>query len=300
VLILVVTEGPNAGARYEVTGELVLGRENVDVILEDDEVSRRHAAVRPVEGALEVEDLGSTNGTFVDDVAIDAPARIPAGGSFRIGNLTLTVESESPKTAVAAREPEGAPPAEPPVAPPSEPSPAAPLAPQPTEPIAAAPPPPPPPPAYAPPPPGAPPYQPVPAGGAQGTRWRRLVLTLVGAALMAGAVFGDWFDGLPGVELPAVFVFTGDASLSFVEAFESVGLIFWPLALLAVIGLLPRSGVLTSLAGGLGIAFVILLFVQVFRIGGDFASTRPFLYFELGGSILTLVAGFLDRRRGPY
>ena len=52
------------------------GRENVDVEIEDAELSRRHFAVRPVEGGLEVEDLGSRNGTRVDGTRIDSPTRV--------------------------------------------------------------------------------------------------------------------------------------------------------------------------------------------------------------------------------
>ena len=55
---LVITSGQLEGRRIEVVKELVIGRENVDVEIEDAELSRRHVAVRPVEGGLEVEDLG--------------------------------------------------------------------------------------------------------------------------------------------------------------------------------------------------------------------------------------------------
>ena len=45
---LVITSGQLEGRRIEVTEELVVGRENVDVEIEDVELSRRHFAVRPV------------------------------------------------------------------------------------------------------------------------------------------------------------------------------------------------------------------------------------------------------------
>jgi hypothetical protein len=56
---LVITSGQLEGRRIEVTEELVVGRENVDVVIDDAELSRRHFAIRPVAGGLEVEDLGS-------------------------------------------------------------------------------------------------------------------------------------------------------------------------------------------------------------------------------------------------
>ena len=61
---LVVTSGPAAGQRLEITGEIVIGREG-DLDVKDEEVSRRHAAIRPGAQGIEIEDLGSTNGTVV-------------------------------------------------------------------------------------------------------------------------------------------------------------------------------------------------------------------------------------------
>ena len=73
---LVVTKGPLAGQRLELDGELVIGREGAPVTIEDSELSRRHAAVRPVMGGFEVEDLGSLNGTFVNGNRINVPTRV--------------------------------------------------------------------------------------------------------------------------------------------------------------------------------------------------------------------------------
>jgi pSer/pThr/pTyr-binding forkhead associated (FHA) protein len=82
------------GRRIEVDRELVIGRLDADVTIEDDELSRRHLAVRPVPGALEVEDLGSTNGTFVDSSRIGAPTRLHEGASVKLGSTVLVVEAE--------------------------------------------------------------------------------------------------------------------------------------------------------------------------------------------------------------
>ena len=81
---LVITSAQNEGRRIEVSRELVIGRENVDVEIDDAELSRRHVAVRPKDGGLEVEDLGSRNGTRVDGTRIDGPhADPPRGGAVR-------------------------------------------------------------------------------------------------------------------------------------------------------------------------------------------------------------------------
>jgi pSer/pThr/pTyr-binding forkhead associated (FHA) protein len=91
--VLVVTKGPLAGQRLELAGELVIGREGVAVTIEDSELSRRHAAVRPVEGGFEVEDLGSLNGTFVNGRRIDAPTRLVGGDSIKLGQSVLELEA---------------------------------------------------------------------------------------------------------------------------------------------------------------------------------------------------------------
>jgi pSer/pThr/pTyr-binding forkhead associated (FHA) protein len=90
---LVITSGQLEGRRIEVSRELVIGRENVDIEIEDVELSRRHVAVRPTEGGLEVEDLGSRNGTRVDGTRIDGPTRIRHGAVLSVGVTTFTVDA---------------------------------------------------------------------------------------------------------------------------------------------------------------------------------------------------------------
>jgi FHA domain len=91
---LVVKTGALAGRRVTVDKEVTLGREDTDLVFEDDgEVSRRHAAFRPAGGRVEVEDLGSTNGTFVNDNRITGPTALSSGDKVRIGQTTLEVEA---------------------------------------------------------------------------------------------------------------------------------------------------------------------------------------------------------------
>ena len=131
---LIVKDGPNTGQRYEIDGELVVGREDAGVTIEDSELSRKHAVIRLREDALEIEDLGSLNGTFVNGAKIDAATRISGGDTIKIGMTTLEVESVPSRasetvaatrapaeTAVAPRAPSPAPPpAEPPRQKPTE------------------------------------------------------------------------------------------------------------------------------------------------------------------------------------
>jgi predicted component of type VI protein secretion system len=102
---LVFSEGPLAGQRVEVDAELVLGREDAGVTIDDEEISRRHAVVRPIDGAVEIEDLGSTNGTYVNAVRIEGPTRLAAGDTVKLGRSVLQVESVRAAATVAAAVP---------------------------------------------------------------------------------------------------------------------------------------------------------------------------------------------------
>ena len=94
VAALLVKEGPLAGRRLPVETELVIGRVNADVTIDDPQISRRHALVRPVGGALEIEDLGSLNGTWVNGERITSARRLLPGDVLRLGETTAEVEVE--------------------------------------------------------------------------------------------------------------------------------------------------------------------------------------------------------------
>jgi pSer/pThr/pTyr-binding forkhead associated (FHA) protein len=91
--VLVVTEGPLAGKRLEVQSELVIGREDAGLTIKDSEISRRHAAVRLSGERLELEDLGSLNGTFVNGARIASVTALHAGDMFKVGQTSIEVES---------------------------------------------------------------------------------------------------------------------------------------------------------------------------------------------------------------
>ncbi|HEY2733232.1 MAG TPA: FHA domain-containing protein [Polyangiales bacterium] len=72
---------------FEVVSGTVVGRGvGVDVQLDDESVSRRHAMFRIVEDAPVVEDLESRNGTLVNGQAIEAPARLTLGDRITVGD----------------------------------------------------------------------------------------------------------------------------------------------------------------------------------------------------------------------
>ncbi len=85
---LTITTGPHEGQSIECDRELVVGREGADLTVEDSEMSRRHATIRPVAGGLEIEDLGSLNGTFVDGKRISGVTTLTGGASLKMG-ITL-------------------------------------------------------------------------------------------------------------------------------------------------------------------------------------------------------------------
>ncbi len=138
-----ITSGPLAGQTVDVEGELVIGREDTDLTIEDLEMSRHHAVVRPFQSRLQVEDLGSRNGTFVDGNRIEEPTLLGGGAEIKMGTTVLVVEGVLPVSAEgdlsdrgvtraspAPSEAAPAPAAQPPVSPPApEPLPQAPAAP---------------------------------------------------------------------------------------------------------------------------------------------------------------------------
>ncbi|MGH3664033.1 MAG: FHA domain-containing protein FhaB/FipA [Micromonosporaceae bacterium] len=88
---LVVTEGSLAGTRITL-GEMpiTLGRaEDSTLVLTDDYASTRHARLMPRAGEWLVEDLGSTNGTYLDRAKVTGPTPVPLGVPIRIGHTAL-------------------------------------------------------------------------------------------------------------------------------------------------------------------------------------------------------------------
>jgi pSer/pThr/pTyr-binding forkhead associated (FHA) protein len=91
-----VVSGPAAGRTVDIDEEIVIGRADADLDIEDDELSRRHAVVRRFANRLQVEDLGSANGTFVDGNRIAEPTLLGGGAEIKIGTTVLVVEGVLP------------------------------------------------------------------------------------------------------------------------------------------------------------------------------------------------------------
>jgi hypothetical protein len=88
---LVVTEGGLKGTRIGLTGAPVLiGRANDStLVLEDDYASTRHARISLQDNMWVVEDLGSTNGTYLGQRKVDGPVPLEVGVPLRIGKTVL-------------------------------------------------------------------------------------------------------------------------------------------------------------------------------------------------------------------
>jgi predicted component of type VI protein secretion system len=153
---LTVRQGPVPGKIFELVKDvLTIGRDvNNDVVINDAEVSRNHARLTAQAGGYLIEDLASTNGTFVNGQRLIGPKLLNAGDVVALGEtivLEFNVMSDAGATVVAAApmpqvmpEPAMAPPPPPvpePMPPPtmaepvfSEPATMPPMAPPPPEP----------------------------------------------------------------------------------------------------------------------------------------------------------------------
>ena len=104
-LLLEVIEGPATGTSIQLTDAVELGR-NPDLqhTLEDEQMSRRHARVEPEAGGAVVSDLGSTNGTYVNDQPINVPRLLAPGDRIRMGLTVIELRSSAAqRTALTPR-----------------------------------------------------------------------------------------------------------------------------------------------------------------------------------------------------
>jgi pSer/pThr/pTyr-binding forkhead associated (FHA) protein len=89
-----IEQGPGAGRTFALaSGEITIGRqEGNTIVIDDRQLSRRHARITDGADGPTVTDLDSANGTFVNDRRIDAPQPLRPGDRLRLGEMVLLVE----------------------------------------------------------------------------------------------------------------------------------------------------------------------------------------------------------------
>ncbi len=97
-LRLRVTGGNARGSEIQIEDELLIGRQATDEgkLGQDPEISREHARIWRANGDFVIEDLGSTNGTFVNRRKISGPEVLSAGDRIQVGATTLVVQVSVP------------------------------------------------------------------------------------------------------------------------------------------------------------------------------------------------------------
>jgi hypothetical protein len=132
----------------------------------------------------------------------------------------------------------------------------------------------------------------VPARSRAGIDFGRLLLTLAGCAAVIVAAFLSWTQGITGTDL-------SNHALVKTEFFaqndivKSVGGISILLGLIALVGLVDRTGWLTRLAGALGIVLFVLFVIEVYRSTQH--SVQAGAWLALAGSVVLVIAGFLGQ-----
>lgn len=90
---LVVKQGRQAGLQLPLGEGILIGRSSdCQLILEDDYVSTRHARISRTSGGYQVEDLGSTNGTFLNNQRVTQPSPFRLEDTIRIGRTIMSAE----------------------------------------------------------------------------------------------------------------------------------------------------------------------------------------------------------------
>jgi hypothetical protein len=92
-LVVQRAPGHEPGMIYDLDGSLVLGRgERAEIRLEDPFASSSHARIYEQAGTLVLEDLGSTNGTYLNEELLDTPRPLHPGDHVRIGESEFSFE----------------------------------------------------------------------------------------------------------------------------------------------------------------------------------------------------------------
>jgi len=93
-LVVERAPGHDPGMEYDLAGGAVLGRgDNAEIRLEDPFASSRHAQIVRQGAVMVLEDMGSTNGTYLNEELLSGPAPLHPGDRVRIGDSEFTFQS---------------------------------------------------------------------------------------------------------------------------------------------------------------------------------------------------------------
>lgn len=105
---LVVQSGKLEGKRLllPLEKDIVIGREpGCQIVLTSTRISRRHCRLRRTEQGVQVQDLGSQNGTFVNDVVITAETLLTTGDTLRVGATVFEIQPHHKRESPASPKP---------------------------------------------------------------------------------------------------------------------------------------------------------------------------------------------------
>jgi pSer/pThr/pTyr-binding forkhead associated (FHA) protein len=92
-LVVERAPGHDTGMIYDLDGEIVMGRgDRAEIRLEDPFASARHARIYEQGNIMVVEDLGSTNGTYLNEELLETPRPLHPGDRLRIGDSEFAFE----------------------------------------------------------------------------------------------------------------------------------------------------------------------------------------------------------------
>lgn len=107
---LFLLSGPDLGQTIDITDATVMGRAlDSDVVLRSNTVSRSHAKLTPTADGWTLEDLGSSNGTRVEGVAVTDAVVLEDGAMFQVGDIELRFRAEVPSAQPVERAPDPVP-----------------------------------------------------------------------------------------------------------------------------------------------------------------------------------------------
>jgi pSer/pThr/pTyr-binding forkhead associated (FHA) protein len=96
--------GPTFGKTFGVVGALTLGRSaECDISIPSDEISRHHAKLQVVPDGVMVEDMGSANGTFVNNQRVHGTVLMKHGDELRLDTVRFLLMSPAAEAAAAAQ-----------------------------------------------------------------------------------------------------------------------------------------------------------------------------------------------------